>query len=584
MKILKTTYLGSALLLAAALSSCQNDFDDPGLQVPEATWQANTTIAELKEHFWKGDTNYAIECPEREDGSHYIIKGRVISSDASGNIYKSMYIQDATGAITLSINQNSLYNQYRLGQEVVIDVTGLYIGKYAGLEQIGGYGEYNGTPQVSFMIYPNFTSHTQLNGTPVQDLELINYGQTPQNDGYYCTVMKISDLPTDEAGIRNMSSRLVELRNVHFEEGGENTYSTYQNTENRNLMDEQGNTIVVRTSGYSTFYANTLPKGNGTVRALLSYFNGTWQLLLRSTADCMFESKGQKEDPYTVEEALALQNTGTAGWVKGYIVGAVKGGVSTVTSNSDIIWGTDVDMDNNVVIGATADTRDFTKCMVVPLPAGSELRAKVNLIDNRGVYGQALSVRGTFAPQMGMASLTGNNGTADEFQLGGSTTPDNPDLGETVSLNVKDAKDFAGTFAEEIPQGDPQNANGQAAHWQPLQSMMLGDFAFTFSYPSGTKDNSTPAYYLSPSWNPNTAPTLRLYRSSEMTVKAPAGKKLGKIVFKASTKGTVEITANTGKVVIEGETDRIWTGNAESITFTFAGSYRINSFDFTLVK
>ena len=116
MKILKTTYLGSALLLAAALSSCQNDFDDPGLQVPEATWQANTTIAELKEHFWKGDTNYAIECPEREDGSHYIIKGRVISSDASGNIYKSMYIQDATGAITLSINQNSLYNQYRLGQ------------------------------------------------------------------------------------------------------------------------------------------------------------------------------------------------------------------------------------------------------------------------------------------------------------------------------------------------------------------------------------------------------------------------------------------------------------------------------------
>ena len=49
MKILKTTYLGSALLLAAALSSCQNDFDDPGLQVPEATWQANTTIAELKE-------------------------------------------------------------------------------------------------------------------------------------------------------------------------------------------------------------------------------------------------------------------------------------------------------------------------------------------------------------------------------------------------------------------------------------------------------------------------------------------------------------------------------------------------------
>ena len=86
----------------------------------------------------------------------YVIKGRVISSDASGNIYKSMYIQDATGAITLSINQASLYNFYPFGQEIVLNLSpkdfvypdydkgedvnaslNFYIGKYAGLEQIG---------------------------------------------------------------------------------------------------------------------------------------------------------------------------------------------------------------------------------------------------------------------------------------------------------------------------------------------------------------------------------------------------------------------------------------------------------------
>lgn len=428
MKLNKITYLGAAMLLSMALSSCQDDFDAPGLQTPVATWEANTTIADLKKAMWKDDTNYAILCPEKDPATkeHYIIKGRVISSDASGNIYKSMYIQDATGAITISINQNSLYNQYRVGQEIVMDVTDLYVGKYAGLEQIGGYGEYNGTPQVSFMIYPKFTSHVQLNGLPDTELKYINYGDPAPEDGMYCTVMKISDLPTDNEGIRNMQSRLVELRNVHFEQGGETTYSTYQNTENRNLVDEQGNTIVVRTSGYSNFYNQTLPKGTGTVRALLSYFNGTWQLLLRSTADVMFGDKGQKDDPYTVDEALSFQNTGAAGWVKGYIVGSVKGSVSSVTSPSDIIWGPDAEMDNTLVIGSTPDTKSVEQCLVVELKAGSDFRKVGNLADNPGNYGKAISVRGTFATLLGMGGITGNTGSKDEFVIDGVTVPDTP--------------------------------------------------------------------------------------------------------------------------------------------------------------
>lgn len=438
MKYIKSTYLGAAMLGALTLTGCQADMDAPGLQVPVASWQANTTIAELKEEMWSDDTNYAILCPEKneETGEHYYIKGRVISSDATGNVYKSMYIQDETAAITLSINQNSLYNQYRLGQEVVIDVTGLYIGKYAGLEQIGGYGEYNGTPQVSFMIYPKFEEHCQLNQLPNDDVKVINYGEERPSDEMYCINMSIADLPTDTEGIRNMQSQLVEFRNVHFEEGGTNTFATYQQTESRNLLDEQGNTIVVRTSGYSNFYNQTLPTGNGTVRALLSYFNGTWQLILRSTADVMFESKGQKDDPYTIDEAIANQNMDVTGWVKGYIVGAVKGGVGTITSNDDIIWGRDVDMDNNLVIGETADTRDFTRCVVVELKAGSDFRKVGNLLDNPGNLGKMILVRGTFKPQLGMAGVADNNGTTSEFEIEGVSGPgDQPAGGDGSASN-----------------------------------------------------------------------------------------------------------------------------------------------------
>lgn len=177
MKLSKNIYLGLGMLASFALASCQADMDTPTLTEPVPTVEANTTIADLKAAMWKEDTNYATAVGYKDEASKtpYVIKGRVISSDASGNIYKSMYIQDATGAITLSINQASLYNFYPFGQEIVLNLSpkdfvypdydkgedvnaslNFYIGKYAGLEQIGGLGVYNGTQQVSFMSYELF--------------------------------------------------------------------------------------------------------------------------------------------------------------------------------------------------------------------------------------------------------------------------------------------------------------------------------------------------------------------------------------------------------------------------------------------
>ncbi|MDE7442650.1 MAG: hypothetical protein K2M65_00635 [Muribaculaceae bacterium] len=62
-------------------------------------------------------------------GDHVIIKGRVVSSDYTGNIYKTLILQDESAVIIIGIDATSLYAKYPMGQEVVIDVTGLYIGK-----------------------------------------------------------------------------------------------------------------------------------------------------------------------------------------------------------------------------------------------------------------------------------------------------------------------------------------------------------------------------------------------------------------------------------------------------------------------
>lgn len=432
MKAIKNIYIGLALLGGAMLSGCQADMDTPELIVPEATMKANTTIAELKEDFWSDDTNYAVLCPEKDEetGEHYIVKGRVISSDATGNVYQSLYIQDNTAAITISVRKQNMYTTFRLGQEVVLDVTGLYIGKYAGLEQIGGYGTYNGTPQVSFCTGEAFMQNQELNGLPDASVTYVNYGDELPESGMYCIVFdKISKLPTDTDGVRKMQSQLVEFRNVSWVEAGE-PYSTYQATVSRNITDG-GSQLVVRNSGYSNFYTQLLPEGEGTVRGLLGYFNGTWQLTLRSTADVIFDSKGNASDPFTVDEALMPANDGTTAWVQGFIVGSVKSGVSEVTSNDQIVWGTDAETDSNVVIAPTADCKDRHQCMVVELRQGTELRSKVNLIDNPGNIGKTLAVLGKFGTLIGMGGVSGSAGTSADFVLGGSGTPSTPGTGDS---------------------------------------------------------------------------------------------------------------------------------------------------------
>ncbi len=386
MKLSKNIYLGLGMLASFALASCQADMDTPTLTEPVPTVEANTTIADLKAAMWKEDTNYATAVGYKDEASKtpYVIKGRVISSDASGNIYKSMYIQDATGAITLSINQASLYNFYPFGQEIVLNLSpkdfvypdydkgedvnaslNFYIGKYAGLEQIGGLGVYNGTQQVSFMSYELFKQGVQLSGNPDTQVNYVRFGEPYPADGkMYCIQASIAEI------------------------------------NNCNTSD----------SGYASFYNQTLPEGSGTVRGLLSYFNGKWQLILRSAADCIFDSKGTKDDPYSTEEAQGLVNTGASGWVKGYIVGSLKAGVQTVASDSDIEW---------------------KKCVILPLAQGSPARSKGNLLDNPGNLGKKILAYGTFAATSGMTGLAGNDGSANEVEiqgvtLGGGDTPEPP--------------------------------------------------------------------------------------------------------------------------------------------------------------
>lgn len=105
------------------------------------TLTPNKTIMELKSLYKNAPVKI-------EDG--IIIGGQVISEDRSGNIYKSIYIQDATGAIEVKIGKNSLYNDYKLGQWVYVKCSGLTLGDYKGMIQLG-YEDASGEYETSYL-------------------------------------------------------------------------------------------------------------------------------------------------------------------------------------------------------------------------------------------------------------------------------------------------------------------------------------------------------------------------------------------------------------------------------------------------
>ena len=416
-------YIINSVMAAAALfglAACQADMDAPALKEPVASMTPNTTLAEFKTAF----ADQTVLCPMKDEATNtpYIIHGRVISSDATGNIYKSIVIQDETAALAISVNQGSTYTDYRLGQEIVVNATGIYIGYYNGLQQLGWYDTYEGAPSLTFLPWSIFQGHTELNGFPNQDFKYVSQDpETWTEANPYTVVTTFSQLPTAGEEFRNMQSQLVEFRNVHFKEGGQLTYAPYQESVNRTLVDAGGQELTVRTSGYSNFYNELIPEGNGNVRGILSYYGDGWQLLLRSTYDVMIGNKGQKDDPYSVAEAIDAQDLGAFGWVEGYIVGTVAAGVQEVTDNSNIIWSDQAELPTNLVIAASADETDWTKCIVVDLPQGSAFRDDANMVDHPEVYKKHILVSGNLATLFGMPGITDNGGKASDVEIDGIT-------------------------------------------------------------------------------------------------------------------------------------------------------------------
>ncbi len=382
-KILPVAAL-TAIALGGAMTSCDNDFDYPPIIVPEATLKANTTIAEVKAQYWDDARNYIDTIELTTAGEHVIIAGRVIANDESGNVYKNLVIQDETAALTFSINQTKMYETYRVGQEVVIDLTDMFIGKYNGLQQMG-YPEWYAAGnawEATFMDYTFFQEHSQMNGLP----------NAAKVDTITTTIDELN-ASKDAAGLQRWQSQLVRLDNVHFADGGSVPFAPTGSNANRQLVDANGNTITVRNSGYATFASDMLPTGEGSVVAILGYYGTDWQLTLRTVSDCIGFDSMDPSDPDNPDTPV------TPGAEANITISELKALFWQSENNYAVTIGKNADDEDYIfeatVVSSDASGNIYKYLFIADETGGIAISLDANSIYKTYAYGQKILVNAT---------------------------------------------------------------------------------------------------------------------------------------------------------------------------------------------
>ena len=187
-------------LLGLVFTACYNKFEEPKptFEYNDQTFEAmnpgveHISIADLKALFGSisktGDTGTQagtkyirfVSDPQKEctafelekgwyNTGNYYIKGKVISNDEQGNIYKSLYIFDGTAAIELKLT-NGLFLDYPCNLEtgetmwVYVKVRDLYLGNFRMMLSLGDIptSSYNSYGVYKYYANSNIVSQNKV--------------------------------------------------------------------------------------------------------------------------------------------------------------------------------------------------------------------------------------------------------------------------------------------------------------------------------------------------------------------------------------------------------------------------------------
>ena len=327
--------------MAVGFTACEKVWENVPVQ-PYATQEeveadgyTFMSVNELKEQYFYSElsdpkaTVKSVIIPDK-----VAIKTKVISSDELGNTYKSLYVQDAEGyekgGIEIKVGKGSMYTYYKPGQVIYIKCDGLHLGNYRHMLSLGGNSSdakySNGYIDIQSTIDEKLLKG-EIEGLNTNDTLVVNSSNVASliaNDKKYLgtlcrfegiesvwgTVKHDSFSASDqfpsflESLDGNYTNYLYETytENPEYPEGLPATwaYSYYDDKGNSNsyygsALFTYGDAypFIVRTSGYSRFALNEIPKDGEKVNmtAIFTKYcssGGGWmkyQLVLNSDTD-----------------------------------------------------------------------------------------------------------------------------------------------------------------------------------------------------------------------------------------------------------------------------------------------------------
>ncbi|MBR4391579.1 MAG: choice-of-anchor J domain-containing protein [Bacteroidales bacterium] len=331
-RIFKSSFILLALL-GVMFTSCKKEYEVP--PIPVLPVGDVYTIGDL------------LAMPANTTFDTASVYGIVTADEQSGNLYKTIFIQDrSTGkAIELLMNTSSAA---RIGDSVRVFLDkNMIVNNYHNLPQLTGKDGKGFNPDGHLIIYPY--------NNPIEP-----------------TTVTIADIKTG-----NYTAGLVKLENVEFVDQGSAFCNIGENT-NRTLKDATGE-LLVRTSNYANFAYDLLPVGQGSLVAIASVYNNDWQLVIRSKNEMHFEG-GEPTPPAPPGEVQHLPYTqnfssdfgtyttynvaGDQTWVIDYSTAKMTGYVSnTYYANEDWLISSPVDLSevNSAKITMSYIGRYFTK-------------------------------------------------------------------------------------------------------------------------------------------------------------------------------------------------------------------------------
>lgn len=331
------------LMMAAAcalFASCMNDgYTEPAENAPapygnnELTETNVITIAQLKNNF----ATYI--ATDFRDGRSFAkvdddikIKAIVTSSDVQGNVYQELALQDATGAIIVSVAQGGLYGALPVGTEILVSLKDLYVGNYGKQAQIGVPSKNaTGADVIGRIGRATWDQHYKILSTRHKvEPTLFATGSTPTT----------WNLDTD-------GGKLGVIRNVSFKSSNnakvKDTFADVNGgagSVSWTLNEQDGRKVIVYNSNFADFANAKVPTGKVDITGIIKRFNNQWEIIIRSLDDIKPAERidpfaglpgtgdGTQANPIDVTRALAYIASGHADATEYYI----KGKISLVNS------------------------------------------------------------------------------------------------------------------------------------------------------------------------------------------------------------------------------------------------------------